>query len=562
MNNLSGTFDQISARLDTLEKRVYALEHPTETSPELAVIPAPAHAVVEDRSFAQASGLFSILGRAMLGIAGAYVLRAVAESTSLPKLAVAAIAIAYAILWLVWAVRVKATTWFPRAIYAGTSSVILAPMLWELTLRFKVFPPSATAAIIALFVLIASAMAWKRNLIPVFWVTNATAAVVALALAIATRHLIPFITSLLFMVLICEFAAKLNRGTSVRPLVAVAADLSILGMIFIYSGPQNARVDYPLLGMAALLVPGCVLFLLYIVSIGIGAILQGNDITVFETIQAVAAFLLAAFSVLIFSSPLGAIVLGGICLLLAATCYILVLADSRELATKRNYQIFSAWGMSLLLAGSFLCLPPLGVTLCLGFASIASTLLGIRLHRLTFQIHGMLLLMWATAFSGLFGYVLHTLIGTLPVTLTASVGVASVATLIFYAAGKAAVEETWVSQSIRFVSAALAVCALAAFLSQGLLFLLALYITPEIHHVAFIRTLTCCAVALSVAFAGSRWSRRELTNIGYVTLAFIAAKLLFEDLRHGHFGFIAGSIFLFAISLIAAPRLARLRPKL
>jgi hypothetical protein len=174
----------------------------------------------------------------------------------------------------------------------------------------------------------------------------------------------------------------------------------------------------------------------------------------------------------------------------------------------------------------------------------------------------MLLLMWATAFSGLFGYVLHTLIGTLPVTLTASVGVASVATLIFYAAGKAAVEETWVSQSIRFVSAALAVCALAAFLSQGLLFLLALYITPEIHHVAFIRTLTCCAVALSVALAGSRWSRRELTNIGYVTLAFIAAKLLFEDLRHGHFGFIAGSIFLFAISLIAAPRLARLRPKL
>ncbi len=62
-----------------------------------------------------------------------------------------------------------------------------------------------------------------------------------------------------------------------RPLVAVAADLSIWGMIFIYSGPQNARVDYPLLGMAALLVPGCVLFLLYVVSIGIGAILRGNE---------------------------------------------------------------------------------------------------------------------------------------------------------------------------------------------------------------------------------------------------------------------------------------------
>ena len=225
MNDLPGTLDQLTARLETLEQRVYVLEHPSAVFQESETNPAPIHATVEDRSFAQAGGLFSVAGRAMLGIAGAYVLRAVAESTSLPKLAVAAIAIAYAILWLVWAVRVKATTWFPRAIYAGTSSVILAPMLWELTLRFKVFPPSATAAIIALFVLIASAMAWKRNLIPVFWVTNATAAVVALALAIATRHLIPFITSLLFMVLICEFAAKLNRGTSVRPLVAVAARL-------------------------------------------------------------------------------------------------------------------------------------------------------------------------------------------------------------------------------------------------------------------------------------------------------------------------------------------------
>jgi len=112
MNNLSGTFDQISARLDTLEKRVYALEHPTETSPELAVIPAPAHAVVEDRSFAQASGLFSILGRAMLGIAGAYVLRAVAESTSLPARG-CRYCIATPSMWLVWAVRIKATTWIP-----------------------------------------------------------------------------------------------------------------------------------------------------------------------------------------------------------------------------------------------------------------------------------------------------------------------------------------------------------------------------------------------------------------------------------------------------------------
>jgi hypothetical protein len=562
MNDLPGTLDQLTARLETLEQRVYVLEHPSAVFAESEASPSPSHEAVEDRSFAQAGGLFSIVGRAMLGIAGAYVLRAVAESTSLPKLAVAAIAIAYAILWLVWAVRVKGATWVPSAIYAGTSAVILAPMLWELTLSFKVLPPSATATILAVFVLTASALAWKHNLTPVLWVANATGAAAALALAIATHQLIPFISALLLMVVICEYAARLNHGSTVRPLMAFAADLAIWAMIFIYAGPLNARVDYPGLGTAALLVPGCVLFLIYAASIGVGTILHGQNITVFETLQSVIAFLLAASSVLYFAPHLGALCLGVACFLLAAACYALVLAAFRGLETERNYQTFSAWGTGLLLAGSFLCLPALGATLCLGLAAIASMLLGIHLHRLTLQVHGMVLLISAAVSSGLFAYAFHTLAGTLPITLTASVCVASVATLVFYAAGKAAVEETWVPQSLRLVPAALAVCVLAAFLVHFLLFLAALRIVPDVYHVAFIRTLTCCAVALAVAFAGSRMRRPELTRIAYATLAFIAAKLVFEDLRHGHFEFIAGSIFLFAITLIAVPRIARMGQKL
>jgi predicted tellurium resistance membrane protein TerC len=52
--------------------------------------------------------------------------------------------------------------------------------------------------------------------------------------------------------------------------------------------------------------------------------------------------------------------------------------------------------------------------------------------------------------------------------------------------------------------------------------------------------------------------RPELIQITYAALAFVAAKLIFEDLRHGHFEFIAASIFLFAISLMIVPRLSRM----
>jgi len=561
MNDLPSTLDQLSARLETLEKRVYDLEHPSVVYQESEASPTPLYETVEDRSIAQAGGLFSIVGRAMLGIAGAYILRAVAESTPLPKLAVAAIAIAYATLWLVWAVRVKAASWVPSAVYAGTSAVILAPMLWELTLRFKVLAPSISAAILAIFVLTASALTWKRNLTSVLWVVNATAAATALALAIASRELIPFIYALLFMVVICEVAAKLNHGSSLRSLVAIAADVGIWALIFIYTGPQDARVDYPVLGTAALLIPGCVLFLIYAASIAVGTILNKGNITVFETVQPVIAFLLAGSSLLYFESHSGPMYLGVACLVLAAPCYALTLTAFSGISAIRNYQIFFSWGTGLLLAGSFLCLPTLGVTLCLGVSAIACMLLGIRLHRLTLQAHGLVLLVSATVASGLAGYAFNTLAGTLPITLTASICIAAVSTLVFYGVDKHGAEETWALRSVRIVSAALAVCALAAFLVQGLLYVLALRITLDVYHVAFIRTLTCCTVALSLAFSGSRWRRKELTNIAFATLAFVAAKLVFEDLRHGRFEFIAGSIFLFAISLIAVPRLARMGQK-
>ena len=558
MNDLPGTFDQLAARLATLEQRVYVLEHPSDASNATAVTEAaPTPEPVEGLSLAQAGGLFSLLGRALLGIAGAYVLRAVAESTSLPKTAVAAIAIAYAILWLVWAARVRSETWLPSAIYAGTSALILAPMLWELTLSFRVLSPWATAAILGAFVLTASALAWRRDLAPVVWVANGTAAATALALSIATHRFIPFIAALLLMVLICEYAAERNHELTVRPLVAAAADLAIWALIFIYAGPQSSRADYPALGTAALLVPGCTLFLIYAGSIALRTTRLGLNINLFETPQSVIAFLLALCSVLYFEPDFGAIGLGAVCLLLAAACYGLVFAVLRGLAAGRNFQIFAAWGTALLLTGSILCLPPLGVALSLGTASIAATLLGLRLQRLTLQVHGAVLLASAAIASGLLGYVFRAMAGTQPARLSAAVGVVALCALVCYTAGIRGPAESWIRQSLHLVTAGLAVCILAALLVEGLLFLTALGVAPAVYHAAFIRTLTSCAIALAVAFAASRWRRPELTRIAYAALAFVAAKLVFEDLRHGHLEFIAASIFLFAITLISVPRLAQ-----
>ena len=88
-----------------------------------------------------------------------------------------------------------------------------------------------------------------------------------------------------------------------------------------------------------------------------------------------------------------------------------------------------------------------------------------------------------------------------------------------------------------------------------------LAIALDAHHIAFLRTLAISMISLVLAFVGSRWGRITMTRLAYVALAFVAAKLVFEDLRLGHMGFIAGSIFLFAITLIAVPKLVRMGAK-
>lgn len=560
MDDLPDKLTQLAARLETLERRVFLLEHSTEAP---ALLPAPGPRALlaiqapDERAFGQSGGVFSVLGKAMLGIAGAYLLRAVAEVSALPKLAVAAVAIAYALGWLVFAARTKSGEWIASGIYASTSALILAPLLWELTLRFTVLPTIVTAGLLSAFVISASLLAWGRNQASIFWVANVAAAVTALALLVATHDLAPFIAALLLMAVICEYAAVRNRDLSVRPLIAIAADLAVWALVFIYAGPQSARVEYPALGRASLLAPGCLLFLIYAVSVAFKTVRLKRRITVFEAGQTLVAFLLAACSLLYFDPGSGATVLGLLCLLLSSVSYAVLFRFLDGNVERRNYRVFATWSVGLLVAGGWLCLAPPWLAVCLGLAAIVATVSGARFGRLTLELHGVVYLVAAAASCGLPAYIFGALVGAFPSAPAWIAGFVCVCAAACYAAGRPLPGARAKERLLQLIPACLAVCFIAALAVRGLASLMSLRMTPEVFHVAFIRTLAMCTTAFALAFFGSRWRRIELSWIAYAALVFVAAKLLFEDLRLGHLGFIAASIFLFAVTLIAVPRLAR-----
>ncbi|MGA9427434.1 MAG: hypothetical protein WBV33_20310, partial [Terracidiphilus sp.] len=89
MNARPDSLDQIAARLEDLNRRVMALER---SRPELPLTPPdsiPAAAPVASSPERQFTSAFPVLGSALLGIAGAYLLRAISGASLLPRTVVA-----------------------------------------------------------------------------------------------------------------------------------------------------------------------------------------------------------------------------------------------------------------------------------------------------------------------------------------------------------------------------------------------------------------------------------------------------------------------------------------
>jgi hypothetical protein len=557
---------RLTARIEDLEQRISTLEHSPVKSASVTAASALSasrltspHTTGKAISLAQDGGAFAVLGKAMLGIAGGYVLRAVAESGSFPKLAVVVLALGYAATWLIWAARVPVEARLASAVYAITAALILAPMLWELTLRFQVLPASVTAVVLGLFVITAYALAWKRSMTSVVWVTSVAAVLTTLALLIATHDLVPFVSALLFMALASEVSADCNHWPSLRPLVAGAADLAVWILLYIYSGPENIRSDYKSITPPLLIALGCVPFLIYGASIVFRTTRLRHKINFFEIGQTVIAFLLAAFSILRLGASAGATVLGALCLLFSAACYALAYAYFDRYHEERNYHVYATWSGALFLAGSALSLSRVPLALGLSVAAVVGTLLGVRASRLTLEFHGLAWLAVAAYASGLLDYAGRALAGTFPAVpgWTSTVWIVAASAVLCYAVGGRLRTERWNQRFLQLLSAILAVAAVITFLVSVLVWLAAVGMTPGASQIAVIRTLITCAVALALAFSGSRWQRTELLWIAYGILALVTAKLLFEDLQHGHPGSTAASIFLYAVALILVPRMAR-----
>lgn len=559
MNARPDPLEDLAARLEALENRVQALESARPTAGPVPLAARASETPVSSwpEPLPQFTSVFPVLGSALLGIAGAYLLRAISGASLLPRTIVALIAALYAGAWLLAAARFAARRKVAGVLYAAVSILILAPMLAEMTIRFEAMQGTTACVILALYVAAAAALGLGRGGKPVFSVAFAGSAIAAVALSIGTHAMLPFTFLLLAMLAFCELQTRKLAGNGLRPVVALAADIGVWTLLLIYRLPPTGRADYPAVPAAMVLAAALLLFGLELASVARQAMVRGEPISLLSIGQAMISFAIAAAALVWLVPGHATTVLGSLCLALSASCYAAAYGAIRRAENRRNFNVLNIWAAGLLLGAAFLLVPGSVASAALGSAAVAAIAAARRIHSKALAFHGLVLLLVAAAGSGLLVWAAQVLAGSYPAAPGAAVLVVGLAAVLAYAAGEEEKGEEWLNQAMHLVLALLAAFATAAILVLGLFDAARLLFRPEAHHLALIRTLGLCILAAGLAFAGARLRRPAMTRIAYAVIAFVTAKLVFEDLRLGHMEFIAGSIFALAVTLIAAPRLTK-----
>ena len=551
--------EQLSEHVRDLERRVSLLEgKAAKPNAALQRVTPPRRPPEPEQGFPlnEPAGVLPVLGKAVLGIAGAYLLRAIAESGTLPKLPLLLVAIAYAGVWLLWAVRTHATNRFASVTYAITAAVILSPLLWESTVRFQVLPPVFAALVLVAFVVLALALAWRQDLQAIPWVAMVAAVATVVALLIATRELVPFTAALLALGLVAEAAACLGQMPGWRAVPAIAADLSVCLLIYVMTSPDVVRSEYQPISAVTISALSLALPAIYGGSLGVRIFGLRQRMNIFDVAQTVVVFIIATFGSLR-ASPGSAPPLGVFLLTVAAACYWGTLSRFTAAEQTRNRRVCATYAVASLLAGSLLLLPEALQAPFSCLAAVTAAFLYTRTKKLSLGAHVSFYLAAAAVLSGFLNLGGSALAGTVPPFLNTSAWVVAVSAGLCYAIGSRTSSDQWKQRLLWVVPCVLVAGGGAALAVMASVRLSSASGMLNASRLSVVRTVVICSVTLILGFCGSHLKRAELLWVAYAATAFGTAKLLFEDLPFGNAASLVASFLFYGLILILLPRLIR-----
>jgi hypothetical protein len=539
----------------------------TAASPDTALPGPPEHAA--PGILESPSTLVPVIGRALLGLAGALMLRALTEAgTFSPRMGVA-VGLVYAMLWLVWAARTPAAHRLETALHGLTSVLVLSPLLYEATTRLHAISTWTAGALLLAFTLFGLAVSWRKDLLIVATFATLAGLGTSAALLWSTLDVLPFTFVFLAIALAMEVSACLNHWLSERWLTATAADLAVLLATWLVTLEHGLPEGYAAIPHAALLGAQVALLGIYLASTIVRTLLRGFTFTWFETAQCALAFLISVGGGLQLTSHDARVApaLALLALVCAAACYLvsfLMLDRGGELS--RNFHTYATFGFLLAVAGSRILLSGAAAAVAWSVLAVAAIWVGGIFLRLTLKVHGCIFLLLALGASSALEQAAGLLLGerTWPGGAPWAIWSGALTASLCYAIGTrhaAAVTPSWSSRTLRILVAGTAVL-LVAGIAAGLLtagYHLIFGVEATHAYCATLRTFVISAAALLLAWAGGRWDRPEFGRLVYPVMALGAYRMIVVDLHQDRTAALFLSLLLYGGALILLPKLIRAR---
>jgi hypothetical protein len=565
IERVTGELREMRQRLDFLEARVGAVPGAEAQMPP----PDPDDSRAEAAARLTPTRTIPLVGRTLVVLGGAFLLRAITDNALVPAVAGAAAGLLYAAWWLVQADRSAAAGLRQSAVFHGfATATIVYPLVWETTARFGLLGPNTAGAALLFFLGLGLAVAWRRDLWEIAWSLTLFSVVAAIALAIGTREFLPFTLVLLIAAVAVELLAYRDRWLGLRWPVALGLDLSVLMLTSVSLNAFGQQAGAAAVAPGAVIAVCMLLPLLFLGSIAARTLLRGCPITPFETTQAAAALVLGFSGAVRVGSASGTdpIFVGIIGLALGAACYAAALTFiDRRSGRGRNFYSYTTLAGLLVLAGSFLILS--GVTLALTWSALAIVAIGLggRFDRITLKFHGAAYLGAAATISGLIACAYRGLMadptGTWERAKPVSLAVTLVAVTCYgiLVTTRREALQRWFELLPRAFVGAVFVWSVggitAGWASAPIIDAAGSETGPA--FVAAARTAVIAILAVTLAWIGRRWSLQELTWFAYPLLAAGGAKLLWEDLHYNQPVTMFLALALYGGALIVTPRVLR-----
>ncbi|MFI5198516.1 MAG: hypothetical protein ACHQJD_07850 [Thermoanaerobaculia bacterium] len=500
---------ELDRLLRSMEARVAALEGaaaPASPRP----VPVQAAEPVRATSAAPESPLPSyaaLAGKCLFALAGAFLVRALTDSGTLPRGVGVALGLAYALTWLVLADRAGRAGFTAAATAWGvTAFVIACPLVWEASTRFDVLRPTAAAAVLTAVAAAALGASVHRDLHALAWAAMLSVLATACLLLVTTHALVAF-GALLVVLAAGAWAVSIRRGWAGLPwLPAVVADLVILEAVWIAARPEAPPEAYAGLSRGAVLALALALFAAPLAGAVRRAFSRVGTPDPFEAVQFGAALFLTVFAV------------------------------SRLTP----------------LAG----LPP---SLVWGLAGFAAAVAPARTAGSMAPAYGAVLLLVAAVVSGLAGFARHAFLGSpvtgMPAQDSLVVLALSAAATALLAARVRAGAGGPAARGAMFALACVSIVGAGALAVSGLALLVAPDGDPD--RIAATRGAVLAAASVLLASLRRLLTLAPLARLTYPVLAIAALKLLIDDLPHGRPSTLVATFVLYGAALIIVPRILR-----